>query len=78
MKKQDVIKKLEAIIEAVKDENVYVEDVYERETADIETVTAHAGEYKKVVGLKEVGKSIDIDINLRYVEEQNVKLEVEE
>ena len=75
MNKSKVIKQLEKLIEVVKDENNYITGVTNREMTDVEKVVAHSDKGDQVVGLKEVGKNVDIDIDIEYVEYKNIDLE---
>lgn len=77
MKKSELIKKLETIIETIKDDNNYIVNVWEKEGTDIEKVTVESDEGSQVVGLKEVGKDIDIDISIEYVNHKMIELEDE-
>ena len=78
MNKSKVIKQLEQLIEVVKDENNYITSVTNREMPDVEKVIAHSDKGAQVVGLKEVGKNIYIDIDVEYIEYKNVDLEADE
>ena len=75
MNKSKVIKQLEQLIEVVKDENNYIIGVTNREMTDVEKVVAHSDKGDQVIGLKEVGKNVDIDIDIEYVEYKNIDLE---
>lgn len=73
MNKQKVIKKLENMIEIVKDENVYITSVRNWERPDIEKVVAESDKGKQIVGLSEVGKNIEIDIDMEYIKHKEVE-----
>ena len=78
MNKSKVIKQLEQLIEVVKDENNYITNVTNREMPDVEKVVAHSDKGAQVVGLKEVGKNVNIDMYIEYVEYKNIDLEADE
>lgn len=73
MNKQKVIEQLENMIEIVKDENVYITSVTKWERPDIEKVIAESDKGEQIVGLSEIGKNIDIDIDMEYIKHKEVE-----